>query len=91
MRALSLPANYPAGGAGSLSQHRRTGHTMGYVLTISAFATIINIVLVSGGLAQGHVSPPERPLKFPREDVEMWFTSEKEWSRGRDKNICGHE
>ena len=77
MRAPSLPANCSdAAGAvsqaaGSLSQHKRTGHTMGYVITISAFVTIINIVLVSGGLTRDPISPPKRTLKFQRKDMGM--------------------
>lgn len=44
---------------------------MGYVITISAFATTINIVLVSGGLTQDPVSPPKMTLRFQREDMGM--------------------
>lgn len=44
-------------------------HTIGYDITISAFATIINIALVSGGLTQHPISPPERTLRFQREDM----------------------
>lgn len=55
-----------------LAQHRVTASTMGCILTISALATIINIVLISGGLSQGPISPYKRMLKFQREDMEMW-------------------
>lgn len=44
---------------------------MGYVLTVSAFATIINTVVVCGGVTQDPLSPPERTLKFQREDMGM--------------------
>lgn len=45
--------------------------TMGCILTVSALATIINIVLISEGLSQGPISASRRTLKFQREDMEM--------------------
>lgn len=75
MRALSLPANCSdAAGAvslavGSLSQDKSTGHTVGDVITISACAIVIRIVLISGGLTQDPILPLGRTLKFQREDM----------------------